>query len=84
MYLTGGNDGKHLKVLENVLQRCEESNLTLKQEKCEFMQETVDFIGNKLNKEGLSPQEDKIEAIHKAPEPINVHELKSYLGLVIY
>ena len=48
------------------------------------MPETVDFIGYKLYKEGLSPQEDKFEAIHKAPVPINVHELKSDLGLVNY
>lgn len=34
--------------------------------------------------EGLYPLPEKIEAIVKAPSPMNVTQLKSYLGLLCY
>lgn len=37
-----------------------------------------------LSKEGLTTSQNKVEAIFEAPTPINITELKSFLGLVIY
>ena len=84
MYITGKTDREHIETINKVLTRCSEKGLTLKKEKCEFMQSSIDFLGYKLSKDGLSPQKSKIIAIHQAPEPKDVHELKAYLGMINY
>ncbi|RUS85038.1 hypothetical protein EGW08_007222 [Elysia chlorotica] len=84
MFVTGENQTEHLKTLEAVLTRCEEKGLTLKERKCEFMKEEIDFLGYRLTKEGLLPQHSKISAIKQAPEPKNISELRAFLGMVNY
>ncbi|GFS02824.1 polyprotein [Elysia marginata] len=84
MFITGPDTATHLKTLETIFKRCKEKGLTLKRQKCEFLLDEVDFLGYRLNKEGLLPQPEKIRAIKQAPEPKNVHELKAYLGMMNY
>ena len=48
------------------------------------MQPSMEYLGYIVDKEGLHVTLAKVEAIAKAPEPRNVHELKSFLGLVNY
>ena len=38
----------------------------------------------KIDAEGLHPVPDKVRAVQEAPEPRNVSELKSYIGLLSY
>ena len=83
-FITGKDDAEHLRTLETVFQKCQQMGLHLKREKCEIMQDTVDFLGYKLTAEGLLPQEDKVKAIKDAPEPRNTSEVKSYLGMINY
>ena len=45
------------------------------------MQPSVKYI---VDKDGLHATPAKVEAITKAPEPRNVHELRSFLGFVSY
>lgn len=84
LYITGFDDANHLKTLETVLERCEKRGLNIKRSKCEFLKDEIDFLGYRLTKDGLLPQPKKIAAIMKAPRPNNVHELKSYLGMLNY
>lgn len=44
----------------------------------------VEYLGYKIDAEGLHPVEEKVKAIRDAPSPRNVTELKSYLGLLSY
>lgn len=39
---------------------------------------------NKVSKKGIEALDDKVEAITNAPAPMNVLELKSYLGMINY
>ena len=41
--VTGSNDEDHLKNVENVLKRLEEAGVTVKQEKCSFMADSIEF-----------------------------------------
>ena len=82
--ITGRNDKLHLEALEKVLDRLHEYGLRLKKDKCLFMQPSVEYLGYVVDKEGLHATPAKVEAITKAPEPRNVHELRSFLGLVNY
>ena len=84
LYITGRTDAEHLQTLEHVLKICSEKGLSIRKEKCEFLQEKVTFLGYILDKNGLHPLPEKIRAIKEAPKPRNVHELKSFLGLINY
>ena len=48
------------------------------------MQESVNFLGHRIDAQGIHPVAEKIKAVQNAPSPRNVSELKSYLGLLSY
>ena len=56
----------------------------MRKSKCVFMANSVEFLGHRIDAEGLHPLESKIEAMVKVPPPKNVTELKSFLGMVNY
>ncbi|XP_022101226.1 uncharacterized protein LOC110984905 [Acanthaster planci] len=82
--ISGRNDAEHLANLNIVLLCLKESGMKLKREKCEFLCDSVTYLGHKLNQEGLRPLKSKIEAIQQAPSPKNQEELQTYLGLLGY
>ena len=77
-------EAEHLKSLEEVFKRLAKAELKVKKQKCKFMVPTVPYLGHIIDSEGLHPLPEKVEAIHQAPTPNNVTELKSYLGLLTY
>lgn len=78
------SEEKHLEKLDEVLTRLEKHGVRVKMSKCQFFQSSVEYVGHCVDQEGLHPTEEKVAAINKAPEPTNVTELKSYLGLLNY
>lgn len=49
-----------------------------------FLADKVEYLGHKVDAQGLHPTRMKVKAIEEAPEPWNVTELKAYLGLINY
>ena len=82
--VTGVSVQDHLKNLKEVLSRLEEAGLRLKRAKCELLPDEFCYLGHKVNTQGLHPMESKVKAISEAPSPLNVTELKAYLGLLNY
>ena len=83
--LTGATKEEHLQALDDVLKRLETAGLRSKRSKCCFMAPpSVDYLGHRIDSEGLHPLPDKVKAVKEAPAPQNVGELKSYLGLLTY
>ncbi|XP_020898619.1 uncharacterized protein K02A2.6, partial [Exaiptasia diaphana] len=82
--LTGKNDKEHMDTLDQVLKGLEDAGLRLKRSKCIFMAEEVTCLGHRIDKAGIHPVPDKVEAIANARRPTNVGELKSFLGLLNY
>ena len=82
--ITGNNDEEHLHNLASVFERLRQHGLRLKKEKCEFLKDSVEFLGHKIDAEGLHAMPGKIEAIVSAPAPRNVQKLRSFLGLLNY
>ena len=82
--ITGATEQEHLQALEEMLSRLEKAGLCTRKCKCRFMVPSVDYLGYRINKEGLHPQPDKAKAIKEAPNPTSVTELKAYLGLLTY
>ena len=48
------------------------------------MQRTVTYMGYKLSADGISPTEEKVEAIKSAPTLENVTQVQAFLGLLKY
>lgn len=82
--VTGATAQDHLKSLEEVLKRLEKAGLWAKKNKCQFMAPSVTYLGHLIDSEGLHPLPEKVKAVEAAPQPQNVHQLKSYLGLLTY
>ena len=82
--VTGCSDKEHMENLERTLHRLSEAGLRLKKEKCVFLAKSVQYLGYVIDAEGLHPMPEKVKAVQEAPNPTNVTELKSYLGLLSY
>ena len=74
----------HLKHLDLFFQTIRESGLKLKPEKCKFGFNQIKALGHIINKDGISPDEEKVEAIAQMPHPRNVKECQAFLGAVGY
>jgi hypothetical protein len=79
---SGKSDSQHLDSLRKILTRMRNANYRLNREKCQFMKESVEFIGYSLSKEGIHTSPSKVECIVAIQKPNNVSELSSFLGLV--
>lgn len=82
--VTGSSLQNHLENLERVMSRLESAGVTLKMSKCVFLAKSVEYLGHIIDEQGLHPSTEKIRAIREAPEPRNISELKSFLGLLNY
>ena len=82
--VTGKTEAQHLQNLELVLTRLEEAGMRLKQEKCAFLLDLVEYLGHNISTEGLRPTQEKVHAITGAPAPENVSQLRAFLGLINY
>ena len=82
--VTGKDDWEHFWVLMRVLCALAEAGFTCNLKKCAFFRDEITFCGYKISREGVKPLSENVEAVLKAPEPKNVTELKSFLGMVNY
>ena len=80
----GKSEEEHVQNLNAVLMRLEEAGLKLHPDKCEFLKLSVEYLGHRIDHQGLHQVESKVEAIVKAPDPKNSDELHSFIGLVTY
>ena len=60
------------------------AGLQLKKPKCALMQDSVRYLGHKIDAQGVHTTPDKVAAIQKAPTPQNLKQLRSFLGLIQY
>lgn len=82
--ITGKDRETHKKNLRAVIERLQEMGLTIKINKCRFLESSVSYLGFIIDKNGLHPDMSKVEAIIKAPTPTNITQLKAFLGLINY
>ena len=66
------------------MHRLETAGFRLNKAKCAFLQSSIHYLGHVIDADGLHPSEDKIMAIKNAPEPKNISELRSFLGILNY
>ena len=80
--VTGKSKAEHLRNLERVLARIQEYGFQVRKEKCSFMQDSVEYLGHIVDKNGISVSPKKANGIVEMPEPENQQQLHSFLGMV--
>ena len=71
----------HMNHLEQVLILLRKANLKLKRKKCTFGVDRLRYLGFMIHEQGISPCEDKVEAIKSFPIPQNVRQVRSFVGM---
>ena len=82
--ITGSTQQEHLDNVQKVLQRLEQYGICARKSKCAFMRQAVEYLGHRIDADGLHTLDSKVAAIQQAPSPRDVQELRSFLGLVHY
>jgi hypothetical protein len=78
------SEKEHDIILQKVLQRMREFNITANVDKCKFKQSSVTYFGHIFPSEGMSPTPSKVSAIVEASAPTNASEVRSFLGMAQY
>ena len=75
---------EHKVHVSKVLQLLRENQLYAKLSKCSFAQSQVDYLGYRIDTDGLHAEERKLSAVKEWPEPADKHQLMQFLGLANY
>ena len=67
--VTGPTDEQHLRTLDEVLRRFEEVGLHLKKGKCFFLAPSVEYLGHRIDSQGLHPLQEKVRLLARHPDP---------------
>ena len=73
---------EHLVNLQEVFDAINVHGLKIKAKKCLLAMKEVTFLGHKLNRHGVKPAEQKVQAITNWPAPTSVKEVQVFLGAV--
>ena len=82
--VTGKTNSEHFHNLVEVLQRLQWHGVRLRKEKCQFLQESVEYLGHQIDETRVHTSPQKVKAVVDAPSPRNLQELRSFLGLLNY
>ena len=80
----GKNQEAHNQALDAVLRKFTNAGLTIKPEKCELNKKSITFFGFVFSSRGISPDREKVKAIHDASLPKTAKEVRSFLGMANY
>ncbi|CAH2085362.1 unnamed protein product [Euphydryas editha] len=76
LLIYGCNKEEHDERLNGVLERCRKINLKLNKNKCKFGLEEIKYLGHKITKNRLYPDDSHITAITKMPIPKNKKDIE--------
>ena len=71
----------HVRMVLDVLRR---EKFYVTKAKSKFAQTEIQYLGHIVNAQGIRPDPKKVAAVQSWPEPRNVHDVRSFLGLCNY
>ena len=75
---------QHLEDLACVFKILAENGLVVNRDKCILGKESLDFLGYRVDANGIAPLEDRVSAIQEMKPPKTIKDLQSYLGVLNY
>ena len=82
LVVTKGTKEQHKRELIDVLTKLENAGYRLSENKFEFLKSEIEWVGHKIDQNGIRPLQDELKAIQELKEPKNGKELKSFLGAI--
>ena len=73
---------QHLQHLNQVLAILNKHKFQLNPEKCEIFRTSVDYLGHTINKAGIKPLQDRIEAILAIPQLTTLKQANAFIGAI--
>jgi len=74
----------HLQHIRLVFELLAKDKWKIKLPKCTFAQQEIRYLGHVISAKGVSTDPSKVTAVANWPTPINVRELRGFLGLAGY
>ncbi|MBW0542556.1 hypothetical protein O181_082271 [Austropuccinia psidii MF-1] len=74
----------HVQYIERVLSKCTPINLKISLKKCNFGQQELLGLGNKVSGLSLAIDQNKVAAVLQKPVPRNIKEMQYFLGFAGY
>lgn len=78
---TSSSFDEHLAILEEVLHRFKDANLTINLERCEFFRKFLRYLSFVIDGNGLETDLEKISVIINYPRPTSTTEVKRFAGM---
>jgi hypothetical protein len=75
---------QHKVHLQQVFDIVKHHSLVLKQSKCSFAQQELEYLGHIISASGVATAPDKIKAVQNWKSPTDTKQLRSFLGLAGY
>ena len=75
---------EHQLILKEVFSRIRAAGLKVKREKCQFVQESVKFLGHIVSARGTEPDPSKIEAVRDFATPSSLTDVRAFIGMASY
>ena len=75
------SESEHITHIENILNTLAKHKVRINLEKCEFLKSEVNFLGHRVNEQGLRPLQKNIDDVVSFRIPTNVEEIRCFLGM---
>ena len=82
--VSGATEEEHCRNLETVLSRLSAHGFRGRRDKCAFYQDQVPYLGHIIDRHGVRANPKKVQAIVDMPEPKDVAQLQSFMGMAQY
>lgn len=73
-----------LQILRDILSLFRDTGITLNLAKCNFLRQSIDYLGFEVSEAGVKPGQKKIEAVDKFPRPTDQHRVRQFVGLASF
>ena len=73
---------EHLQHVEIILRVLEKAGMKIRQHKCKFFQNQLEFLGITITREGIRPTRKSVDKVLNFVKPTNTKELQAFLGVV--
>ena len=74
----------HVERLDEVFACIKRAGLKCKPSKCDILKDSIKYLGRMVDKHGIRPDPDALEAVPTSKSPKTEHQLMSFLGFANY
>ena len=75
---------EHKGHLKKVFEELHRNKLFINGKKSEFFLQEIRYLGHIISKDGIKMDPEKLKVIKEWPQPKNLHELRSFIGMCAY